>query len=91
MTIIEIYRDGMFKPYKLNPKDHSSIKLPVVLHENVYMYSLALLTLYCVFNMRIDTREKAMKVLEQLRGTVLYWCLHRCLSLNEKDRCVLLI
>ena len=91
MTIIEIYRDGMFKPHKLNPKDNSSIELPVVLHENAYMYSLALLTLYCVFHMRVDTREKALKVLEQLRGTVLYWCLHRCLSLNEKERCVLMI
>lgn len=89
--ISKVYPKSMFKPYELNPNEQTSIELPLTLHQNTYMYSLALLVIYSLFNISIETREKALIVLEQLRGTALFWCLNRCLTLDEKERILLII
>lgn len=87
-----VYKDdSMFVPHELNKNEHKSIHLPMILHQNSYMYSLALLSLFCLFNIPVDTRENASKVLEQLHGTELYWCLYRCLTHDDKNRRLLFI
>ena len=81
----------MFIPYELNSKEHKTISLPLYLNKNTYMYSLALLAIFCLFNIEFDTREKALMVLGQIYGTELYWCLHRCLNTHSEDRNLIFI
>jgi len=91
ITISEVFKDSMFLPYELNKHDNKTIMLPKILSEKTYSYSLAVLALYCLFNIDINTRENAIDVLKQIEGTELYWCLNRCLSTQPKDRIILFI
>ena len=81
---------SMFLPYELD-NEKLSISLPLKLHVNSYMYSLALLTLYCLFNITFKTRDDAVNVLNQIKGIELYWCIGRCLETNPYKRKLLFI
>jgi hypothetical protein len=80
----------MFLPYELNP-ENSVISLPISIHYNSYMYSLGLLTLFCLFNTSIKTHYDALNVLNQIVGIELYWCILRCLEINAEKRKLLFI
>ena len=80
----------MFLPYELNP-ENSVISLPVSIHSNSYIYSLGLLTLFCLFNTSITTHYDALNVLNQIVGIELYWCILRCLETNAEKRKLLFI
>lgn len=80
----------MFLPYELH-NEQMSITLPLKLHVNCYMYSLSLLTLYCLFNTSFKTRQEALSVLNQIVGVELYWCIGRCLDTNPQKRKLLFI
>jgi hypothetical protein len=80
----------MFLPYDLN-NEHSSIYLPLNIHPNSYMYSLALLTLYCLFNTPFKTRNEALGILNQIVSIELYWCISRCLETDSNKRKLLFI
>lgn len=90
ITINEVYKKSMFLPYELN---HSStIHLPLILPAaNTYPYSLAVLALYCLFDISMKSHDDTMVVLNQIEGTELYWCLSRCLSMDQKERIILFI
>ena len=68
-----------------------SIQLPLKVHINSYIYSLAILTLFCLFNTMFNSRAEALTVLNQITGIELYWCLSRCLEIEPKNRKLLFI
>ena len=80
----------MFLPYELNP-ENTIVSLPASLHSNSYMYSLGLLTLFCLFNRPFKTHYDALSVLNQIIGIELYWCILRCLEINPQERKLLFI
>lgn len=80
----------MFLPYELNP-ENSTVSLPVTMHRNSYMYSLGLLTLFCLFNTPFKTHSDALNVLNQIVGIELYWCILRCLEIDAQKRKLLFI
>tara|TARA_Y100000748_G_scaffold188392_1_gene157704 strand:- start:1611 stop:2210 length:600 start_codon:yes stop_codon:yes gene_type:complete len=80
----------MFLPYELN-SENDIVSLPVTLHCNSYMYSLGLLTLFCLFNISFKTHSDALTVLNQIIGIELYWCILRCLEINAQKRKLLFI
>lgn len=85
-----INEEIMFLPYELNNED-SILSLPLSMHVNCYMYSIALITLYCLFNIPFKTRDEALDILNQIVGIELYWCLERCLETNYSKRRLLFI
>jgi len=91
LTIKKLYNtESEFLPYEIG-NDQLSIQLPLKLHINSYIYSLALLTLFCLFNTHFNTRAEALTVLNQITGIELYWCLSRCLEIEPKNRKLLFI
>lgn len=80
----------MFLPYELNP-ENSVISLPISIHSNCYIYSIGLLTLFCLFNKSFKTHYDALNVLNQIVGIELYWCILRCLETDAEKRKLILI
>ena len=90
-TIKKLYNtEDPFLPYEMG-NEQSSISLPLKLHINSYIYSLALLTLFCLFNTPFKTRSEALTILNQIPGIELYWCLCRCLKIVPDERKLLFI
>ena len=90
ITIKKLYDESMFLPYEMG-NDTETISLPLNIHINAYIYSLALLTLYCMFNTPFKTRDESLKILNQIPGIGIYWCMCRCLEINAKERILLYI
>jgi hypothetical protein len=90
ITIKKLLEDSMFLPYELG-NDTKTISLPLNIHINSYMYSLALLTLYCLFNTSFKTRDDALVILNQIPGVELYWLMSRCLEIDASERKLLYI
>ena len=91
LTIKKLYNtESLFLPYEMG-NEQLSIQLPLKVHINSYIYSLAILTLFCLFNTMFNSRAEALTVLNQITGIELYWCLSRCLDIEPKNRKLLFI
>ena len=91
LTIKKLYNtESLFLPYEMG-NEQLSIQLPLKVHINSYIYSLALLTLFCLFNTKFNTRGEALIILNQIPGIELYWCLSRGLDIEPKNRKLLFI
>lgn len=91
LLIKKLYNtEAQFLPYEMG-NEQLSIQLPLKIHINSYIYSLALLTLFCLFNKKFNTRSDALIILNQIPGIELYWCLSRCLDIEPNNRKLLFI
>ena len=91
LIIKKLYNtEAQFLPYEMG-NENIFIQLPLKIHVNSYIYSLALLTLFCLFNTHFNTHSDALIILNQIPGIELYWCLSRCLDIEPKKRKLLFI
>jgi hypothetical protein len=83
------------KPYFANPEILAIDSLPCQISHKCIYYSLAALTIYCLFNNYILKGNDLLSnseldaILFPIYGTKLYWCLKRCLE-NDCDKRYLL-